>query len=356
MPPLSPQVNFYRHVVPALEALQAELKVPDAERIHVFPKLFGARVGSSEDRVDDDAILVLENLATTGHRCGSRFEGLDLAHCSLAVRINKVFISLNNITHDSVTLFDGTLPSPQVLELARLHALGIVLRRRKPNVFWGPVKEACINYRHNRTDEENDKLMRSFHESSLDLVVAAVPEVLAIADRERLRRAVVVGWQREPVKGPFASICHMDFWVNNMMFAYDASGNPARVKMVDFQLTEISSPIHDLLFFIYSSANSAALTKTDDLLREYHAEVVRYVQLHGEDPSDMGWEAFQKEIADAVRLVISQLFFMIKIIRDKVEKADTKSADAFTSQLGVSEQARIRYVELVSDWTKRGWL
>lgn len=88
---ISPQVNFYRHVVPALEALQAELKVPDAERIHVFPKLFGARIGSSEDRVDDDAILVLENLAATGYRCGSRFEGLDLAHCSLAVRINQVF-------------------------------------------------------------------------------------------------------------------------------------------------------------------------------------------------------------------------------------------------------------------------
>ena len=243
-------------------------------------------------------------------------------------------------------------------ELARFHALGIVLRRRKPDVFWGAVREACINFRHDVPSEENEKVMRSFHEGSFDSVVANVPELLDIVDRERLRKAVVVGVAKESINEPFASICHMDFWVNNMMFAYDASGLPDRVKMVDFQLTEIGSPIRDLLFFVYTSADSAVLRQADTLLREYHGELVRYVRLHGEATGDMGWEAFDKEVATTVKMEFSKVFVMLAIIRSeaKVARESTVSAESFTREQGISEPARTRYVEFVSDWAKRGWL
>lgn len=256
-----------------------------------------------------------------------------------------------------ISWYKPALPS-QFRDLARFHALGIVLRRRKPEVFWGAVREACINFRHDQPMEENEKFMRSFQVSSFDLVVASVPELLAIVDKERLRKAVVVGWVQESINEPFASICHMDFWVNNMMFAYDSSGIPDRFKMVDFQLTEIGSPIRDLLFFVYTSASSDALRQVDELLSEYHEELVRYVRLHGEDTDDMGWEAFDKEIAATVKLEFSEVFVMLATIRSeaKVAREATNSTESFTREQGISEQARTRYVEFISDWAKRGWL
>ncbi len=84
--PLPVQVNFYRQLVPALEALQAELRVPDAERLRCFPQLCGARLRGAEDTtvVDVEAILVLEDLCAAGYRSGDRNRGVDLGHCRLA--------------------------------------------------------------------------------------------------------------------------------------------------------------------------------------------------------------------------------------------------------------------------------
>lgn len=79
------QVNFYRVVVPAMEELQRDLRIPETERFKSFPKMLGARIGCSDDVVDDTAILVLEDLGCSGYRCGNRGDGMDIDHCRLAV-------------------------------------------------------------------------------------------------------------------------------------------------------------------------------------------------------------------------------------------------------------------------------
>lgn len=327
------EVNFYRVVAPAMTELQRELRIPDAERITAFPKLYGARIGGGADPavVDGDAIMVLEDLAVAGYRCGDRNRGLDLEHCKLAVR-----------------------------ELARFHALGLALRRLRPAVFGAPAfQDACAFFMHNRADE-HAVASENFCNACVDLVLAEIPEIVDVVDAARLRRAAVR--PRDPaahvIREPFACVVHTDFWVNNMMFAYDEHGRPDRLKMVDFQLTEVGSPASDLVFFVYSSADAAALAHVDGLLREYHAELLRYARLHGLDVADMHWEAFERELAAAATLEFSHLLFMTSIIRaqNKIEKADTNSDEAFTKDLGVSESARERYLDIARHFASRGWI
>ena len=65
--------------------------------------------------------------------------------------------------------------------------------------------------------------------------------------------------------GPLACILHGDFWNNNMLFKYDdgcrdnpsnRKPRPVSVKMVDFQISRIGSPISDVLYFLYSSTTA----------------------------------------------------------------------------------------------------
>lgn len=48
---------------------------------------------------------------------------------------------------------------------------------------------------------------------------------------------------------------HGDLWANNMMFKYDSDGNIVDFRLVDFQLCRYGSPVMDLLYFLFSSAN-----------------------------------------------------------------------------------------------------
>jgi len=56
--------------------------------------------------------------------------------------------------------------------------------------------------------------------------------------------------------GPLACVLHGDYWGNNMLYKYGDTENstkPTELKMIDFQMSRISHPIVDLLYFLYSS-------------------------------------------------------------------------------------------------------
>lgn len=257
-------------------------------------------------------------------------------------------------------------PRHQVRELARFHAAGIALRRLRPSEFDGPAFRAATAYFMHDRMEESVEILRSFQEKSLEQVLQGVPELLSVVDEPRLQRAAMCLRTHPGVdeaadraaRTAFTTITHEDFWVNNMMFARDAAGRPARLMMIDFQLTEVGSAARDLLFFVFSSADSAALARADELLRDYHSELVRYARLHDLDTDGLGWDAWQAELDREARLEFSHLFYMVTIIRaqNKVEKADTNSDEAFSKELGISEPARERYLEIVREWVKRGWM
>lgn len=48
---------------------------------------------------------------------------------------------------------------------------------------------------------------------------------------------------------------HGDLWDNNLLFKYDQSNNVTGVKLLDFQNTKFASPVVDLFYFVWTSAN-----------------------------------------------------------------------------------------------------
>ncbi|XP_045498257.1 uncharacterized protein LOC123696229, partial [Colias croceus] len=77
---------------------------------------------------------------------------------------------------------------------------------------------------------------------------------------------------RTPVS-KYNVICHSDCWNNNNLFKYQGE-NPVDVVLVDYQLARFASPVTDISYFLYMSANYDFLSKYyDQLLDIYYGTV-----------------------------------------------------------------------------------
>lgn len=47
-------------------------------------------------------------------------------------------------------------------------------------------------------------------------------------------------------------LCHGDLWINNLMFQNDINGKVKNVKIIDLQAMRYSSPLCDIIQFLYS--------------------------------------------------------------------------------------------------------
>lgn len=65
-------------------------------------------------------------------------------------------------------------------------------------------------------------------------------------------------------------ICHGDLWINNLMFCYDDSNQVCNVKFVDLQTLRYTSPVIDILHFLYTSTEyDVRHQHMDQLLNDY---------------------------------------------------------------------------------------
>lgn len=99
---------IYTIVAPELMKLQLEKQVPENEILDTFIQCYGARssLNPSANKVDENAVLILENLKFKGFQVGERSRGFDAEHTELILR-----------------------------NLARFHAVPIALRYDKPDTF-----------------------------------------------------------------------------------------------------------------------------------------------------------------------------------------------------------------------------
>lgn len=78
-----------------------------------------------------------------------------------------------------------------------------------------------------------------------------------------------------PMSSGFIVMNHGDIWLNNMMYKFDADGNPLDVSMIDFQVNFWASPANDIMYFLLSSvADDIKVDLFDELVEFYHKELV----------------------------------------------------------------------------------
>jgi len=93
------------------------------------------------------------------------------------------------------------------------------------------------------------------------------------------------------------TLCHGDFWSNNIMFKYDDEGKVNGTILVDFQLINYGHPAYDLMYLLYLSTD----TQFRDMhmgqcLQHYWDTLTPYITQFQPKGFKYDWQDFQTDI------------------------------------------------------------
>lgn len=191
----------------------------------------------------DSKTLILEDLKDKGFVMADRLKQLDFEHCSVCMKI-----------------------------LAQLHAASVAVIKKKPELIATVGKEPVYDKQNTAMKEKYKEMWKNVP----SMFINAVKTWEGFDDFEEKSGHV---WETildeiydvfEPRKDLLNVINHGDLWLNNMMFKYDRDGNIVDFRLVDFQVCRYASPVPDLLYFLFSSANQEVREKRmDEVLAVY---------------------------------------------------------------------------------------
>lgn len=165
--------------------------------------------------------------------------------------------------------------------LAKLHAISFALNDQQPKLFnelASKLSEVFVC--------REDKHLRECFTKQAQLAFEAVSNegdahLLAKVKELYEKEALDIGADciDLTLTGPAIVIGHGDAWQNNTMFRYDIDGKPIEVIFLDWQTTRASSPVIDLVYYIF-----CCTTKTlrdsyyDELLQLYHQKLTEHIK------------------------------------------------------------------------------
>lgn len=170
-------------------------------------------------------VIVLEDLKASGYQMADRCKQLDYDHCKL-----------------------------YAVSAATMHAVSIAVHNKEPNLveqlgiskgFSNDSKSVPIKMLVEKGLNFFSEKIKSISECSK---YAEVPDNLLLCIWDLLVKL------NEP-NDTLNTLNQGDPWTANMMFRYDSSGKVNEIKLLDFQALQYASPLLDIVFFIWTSAN-----------------------------------------------------------------------------------------------------
>lgn len=158
----------------------------------------------------------------------------------------------------------------------------------------------------------------------------------------------------------WGSLIHGDYWGNNTMVKYDENGKIVNNKILDLQIIEYDSVVHDLLFFLFTSVNNDVLNDNyDNLIKSYHNQFVDVLKRFNIDTKPYTWDEFVYEIENEIKKEAFHIFFMLKFIF--AEKGKVKSLEEFqpsdwTRKDLIGEKHKEKLQLTILEFVKRNWL
>lgn len=309
------EVDFYKLVVKELEAFAGQV-------VDFFPKFYGGRLSlTGNEKADKDAVLLLENLKHQNYTLVSRYEGLDETEARFALR-----------------------------KLAAFHGIPVALKRIDPEAFRRILPHL------NRVEMFRNappKQWTQFQNFLLDCI-SEKPELRRAS--ETIRQNMKFGevyptYGSSEVREPFATIGHNDYWINNMLFAYDPSSKlPIGLKMVDFQMPDYGSLARDLLFMVFTSVNKDVLEQhLDDLLafyRESFNSTLKELNCHDLELTE---REFEEELRREAPVQLEHVLSMLRVVHMK--KTEGKDLEKLSE-----EDFAVREEQLAEGFNPKLWL
>lgn len=322
------ELEFYSIIAPEFLKLQNESGIPREALSIIMPQFLGGRLGLQDPQCFDaeQAAIVLENLKSHNYMTQDRIVGLDKAHMDFA------------ISH-----------------LAKLHAITIGLKLKKPDIFKKAVLPGLIK----------DSISEVAQKGVVDMVLKAYNDYKNIKEVEtyldRIEKTIEYGFKQNIMpEEPWATLVHNDFWVNNMMFKYDESGNLINMKIVDFQLTVYNYGVNDLIFFLISSSQKEILDNhLDDMIDFYYDSFIESLKSLNIDTNAFPKNQFIKQLHQCAPIKFNQCIMMVQVIQaargSVTQTTETANENVFAGGLN-DDNYKQKMLHILSIFDKKGWL
>ncbi len=222
------------------------------------------------DDVQKGSILVMENLTWHGFNDDvDRTKGLDIHHAKVALAELAKFHALGYAKLNSYPggINEGVRANPELcLDYLYINCANLDVQE----TFTASMVTG-MQYQLEVAQEPGQDFVRAFHQKLKE-------EGGVLALRKRLYT---------PRKGEFHTLAHGDAHLMNIMFKYDESGKPIAAAWLDVAASRFTSPVGDLVYFLYSST-TPQLRRTHlekHLLGHYHDTLMTCLAQLGEEPS-----------------------------------------------------------------------
>ncbi|XP_072754270.1 uncharacterized protein [Anoplolepis gracilipes] len=320
------ELDFYSIVAPEFAKLQNESGIPTEALSVITPQFLGGRLGLRDPQCfDEQATIILENLKDDNYTTQDRILGLDKVHMDFA------------ISH-----------------LAKLHAITIGLKLKKPDFF----KKVVLPVLEYAVDEDAKDCV-------VDMVQKAHNDYKNMKEAESYLDRIEKTLQYTPrvtitPKEPWTTLVHNDFWVNNMMFKYDKSDKPINMKIVDFQLTIYDYGVNDLIFFLISSSRKEVLDEhLEDMIDLYYDSFIKCLESLSVNTDMFPKSEFMEQLNQCAPIKFKQCIMMVQVIQaargSVTETTDTADKDVFKGGIN-DENYKQKMLHVLSTFDRKGWL
>jgi len=320
------ELEFYSMVAPEFLKLQNESGIPREALSVIVPQFLGGRLGLRDPQCfDEQAAIVLENLKSHNYITQDRIVGLDKVHMDFAIN-----------------------------HLAKLHAITIALKFKKPEFFKKTVLPVLEFTVHEATEKGTKDMIQKAHNDYKSIKEAEVY-------LDKIEKTIEYGLTHDVTpEEPWATLVHHDFWVNNMMFKYDESGKLINMKIVDFQLTIYNYGVDDLIFFLISSSQKEVLDNhLDDMIDFYYDSFIKSLKSLSIDTNAFPKSQFMEQLNQCAPIKFNQCIMMVQVIqaaRGSVSQT-TETADECVFAGGIDDDNyKQKLLHVLTIFDRKGWL
>ncbi|KAG8301224.1 hypothetical protein J6590_058220 [Homalodisca vitripennis] len=243
------------------------------------------------------SVIVLEDLKEKGFIMGDKKNGLDFEHCRLYVA------AAANLHAASLTVLEEDPELINIVGKEKMFVCGEAVTPGLQRMVSCALR--CLAEYTETSDRFNKytDLIMDCSTTILDKVVEAV----------------------KPRKDEFNAMNHGDGWANNMMFRYNDEGLPCEVRLLDFQFTRYASPVTDIVYFIWTSANDDVRTHRIDELYTFFVEEINKNLKHFNRSERLSHE----EVRIVVRRLLPLSLFMAVIMQLFIGEKAPENVEAF---------------------------
>ncbi|XP_031625367.1 uncharacterized protein LOC116342037 [Contarinia nasturtii] len=265
-----------------------------------------------------------------------------------------------SITFDHVSLF--------MKALGKFHAISFALKDQQtekfkhftsfiPEQFWvnvqHDIRDVFLSFMDRLTsvleDEQRFDLLEKFKNATGEDSIAFLTGLLSMAS-----------------KNPCAVITHGDATINNTMFSKDNHGKPNEIQIFDWQCSRFSSPVLDLVIYLFCSATKELRDQHyDEFLKIYHNSLSDLLKRLGSDPEKLfPYEELLNQLKQFGKYVVFVAVIFIQIMfadEDSIPNVSDEQSDKLTDDFfQISDESKPAYrkhvLDLFIDLDRLGYL